>query len=118
MTIKNISLKTIIIILFYPLFTLFFLSDTLETPFAPETITRFIIPFEFHNNNNLTWSVMESTQWEIFRPVYSTSVLLDYTFWNTQVKMYHVTDILLSWLCYIILFLLFKKHFILLSRCL
>lgn len=54
---------------------------------------------------------MESTQWGIFRPVYSLSVLSDYLLWGTDARMYHITDLLLSWLCYTLVFFLLKRQF-------
>lgn len=109
--IKRNTLFALLVIAFYPLFVGGVLSDVFNTPFGPETVTRFIIPFQFQGNANIAWTVMESTQWDIFRPVYSLSVLSDYVLWGTNARMYHITDLLLSWLCYTLVFFLLKRQF-------
>ncbi len=107
--IKRNTLLTLLVIVFYPVFVSGVLTDVFNTPFGPETVTRFIIPFQFQENASISWTVMESTEWDIFRPVYSLSVLSDYALWNTNARMYHITDLLLSWLCYILVFFLLKN---------
>lgn len=112
MTRKQIS---IMVAVAYPLVMMAFMSDVLRVPFDPETVTRFITPFTFGGHDNLSWTVMESTQWDIFRPLYSLSVLLDHSLWGSRVFMYHVTDLLLSWICYVTVFLLLRRRFGLLT---
>jgi len=113
--IKRNTIIMLLVVAFYPIFVTTALPDVFDTPFGTETLSRFIVPFEFHGNANTHWTVMESTRWEIFRPVYSLSVLADYTLWGTKAHLYHRTDMLLSWLCYTMVFFLLKRRFGLLT---
>jgi hypothetical protein len=105
---KHIQL---LVLLAYPLIVPLFMHSALEVPFDPETVTRFITPFRFQGSGTFGWAVMESTQWDIFRPVYSLSVLMDYTLWGTNATMYHVSDLLISWVCYGLALFLLKRRF-------
>ena len=109
--IKRSTVFTFIVLIFYPLFIVGTIPEIFRTPFDTETISCFIIPFHFQENANIPWAVMESTKWDIFRPVYSLSVLFDYVLWGTNARMYHVTDLILSWTCYILAFFLLKRQF-------
>lgn len=109
--IKRSTLLTFIVLASYPLLVANIIPSISITPFDTETISRFIIPFQFHDKANVPWAVMESTQWDIFRPVYSLSILSDYVLWGTNAQMYHVTDLILSWVCYILVFFLLKRQF-------
>ncbi|RKZ02355.1 hypothetical protein DRQ21_08960 [Candidatus Fermentibacteria bacterium] len=113
--IKRNTIIILLVVAFYPIFVTTALPSIFNTPFGAETVTRFIVPFEFHGNANINWAVMESTRWDIFRPVYSLSVLADYTLWGTNAHLYHLTDMLLSWLCYTMVFFLLKRRFGLLT---
>lgn len=109
--IRRNAVLTFIVLVFYPIFIVGVTPEIFRTPFDSETISRFIIPFHFHENANIPWAIMESAQWDIFRPVYSLSVLSDYVLWGTNARMYHVSDLILSWACYILVFLLLKRQF-------
>lgn len=109
--IKRSTFLTFLVLVFYPLFITIIIPCVFRVPFDTETIGRFIIPFQFQGNANIPWAVMESTQWEIFRPVYSLSFLSDYALWGTDNRMYHMTDLILSWLCYCMVFFLLKRRF-------
>ncbi|PIE53641.1 hypothetical protein CSA37_00305 [Candidatus Fermentibacteria bacterium] len=115
MTNKPGNIVAAAVIFFYPLFIILAFFSIFQLPFSSETVTRFITPFEFQGHANLSWAFMESTKWDIFRPVYSLSVLLDYKLWGTDSGMYHVTDLLLSWICYTVCFLLLRRRFGLLT---
>jgi hypothetical protein len=100
-----------LVIIAYPAIVLFFMPDVFNLPFDTETVTRFITPFTFQGHDTIGWAVMESTQWDIFRPVYSLSILLDHTMWGTDPLMYHISDLILSWICYAAAFFLLKRRF-------
>ncbi|MCD4775830.1 MAG: hypothetical protein K8S15_07235 [Candidatus Aegiribacteria sp.] len=109
--IKRHIFLILLVLMFYPLFVTTIIPDVLRTPFDTETIGRFIIPFQFQGNDNIPWAVTESVQWDIFRPIYCLSILSDYVLWDTDARMYHVTDLLLSWVCYCLAFFLLKRQF-------
>lgn len=102
---------TLLVLLAYPAIILVFMSDVFSVPFDTETVTRFITPFTFQGHDRVGWAVIESAQWDIFRPVYSLSILLDHTMWGTNAVMYHFSDLLLSWICYTAVFFLLKRRF-------
>jgi len=101
----------LLVLIAYPVIVLLFMSDVFRIPFDTETVSRFITPFTFQGHDRVGWAVVESTQWEIFRPVYSLSILLDYRMWGTSAAMYHVSDLLLSWMCFAAVFFLLKRRF-------
>lgn len=109
--VKRRTFLIFLVLVLYPLLVIAIMSDIFRISFDAETITRFIIPFQFQGNANIPWAVMESTQADIFRPIYSLSILSDYVLWGTDHTMYHVTDLLLSWLCYCLVFFLLKRQF-------
>ncbi len=109
--IKRSTFMIFLVLMFYPLFVTAVMPGIFRTPFDAETIARFIIPFQFQGNANIPWAVMESTQWDIFRPIYSLSFLSDFVLGGTDHTMYHLTDLLLSWLCYGLIFFLLKRQF-------
>lgn len=111
MTGKRVNIAIFAVLIFYPLFVWFFLRNSITTPFDSETLSRFIIPFRFSGSANVPWAIMESTQWDIFRPIYSLSVLADYVLWGTNSVGYHATDVVLSWISYGIAFFLLKRRF-------
>lgn len=102
---------TLLVLVAYPAIVLLFMPDVFKVPFDTETVTRFITPFTFQGQDRVEWAVLESTQWDIFRPVYSLSILLDHTMWGSNPFMYHFSDLFLSWICYAIAFILLKRRF-------
>ncbi len=102
---------TLLVLIAYPAIILIFMSDVFSLPFDTETVTRFIIPFTFQGHDRVGWAVIESTQWDVFRPVYSLSILLDHTMWGSNAVMYHFSDLFLSWICYAAAFFLLKRRF-------
>lgn len=102
---------TLLVLIAYPAIVLIFMSDIFSLPFDTETVTRFITPFTFQGHDRVGWAVIESTQWDIFRPVYSLSILLDHTMWGSNAVMYHFSDLFLSWICYAAAFFLLKRRF-------
>lgn len=102
----------IFVLLLYPLLSLPQQTAVFGVPFDSETVQRFIIPFTFQPEaDTVEWTLTESIQHGFTRPIYSLSFLVDHTLWGTDYRLYHLTDFLLSWLTYAIIFLLFKRKF-------
>lgn len=105
--------KTVILLVLalYPLLSLPQQSAVFGVPFDSETIHRFIIPFTFQQGgaDTVEWTLTESIQHGFTRPIYSLSFLVDHTLWGTDFRLYHLTDFLLSWLTYAMIFFLFRR---------
>lgn len=81
------------------------------TPCDAETLGRFIKPFMFMDVSNFSWAAYESYSYGIVRPLYGISFFNDFSLWGTSFFHYHVTDLILSWIVFLMTYLLFRKRF-------
>lgn len=109
---KRLLIFTLLVMAILPVAIL--LTSTYRVVFVPfdaETLSRFIKPFMFQENDNFIWTVTESCSYGIVRPLYNLSFLADYSLWQGDFRFYHVTDILLTWVTYILAYFLFQRRF-------
>ncbi len=81
------------------------------TPSDIETLGRFIKPFLFMDVSNFSWAAAESYSYGIIRPLYGISFFIDFSLWGTSFFYYHLTDLLLSWIVFLMAYLLFRRRF-------
>ncbi len=81
------------------------------TPADTETISRFIKPFMFMDVSNISWAASESYFYGIVRPLYGLSFFADFSLWGTSFFYYHLTDLFLSWIIFLMAYSLFRRRF-------
>ncbi len=86
-------------------------GSSLDATFDSETTIRFLRPFETQGMANVRYASLECVRYGIFRPLYGLSFLLDHALWGAKPLGYHVTDLLLTWGCAVLAFLLFRRRF-------
>ncbi len=82
----------------------------MTTTFDAETTFRFLRTFHMKGDTGLLETAAEGLRQGTLRPLLSLSFLMDYRLFGTDPVPYHVTDLLLTWLCGAMAYALFSRR--------